>query len=1087
MVKLDYFKAIFFRNSFVLMLLITASSSLLCPAHLQAKEASEVVSTQRRIKVKGQIVDEQTGTKLEGVSVQVGGSIVSVSKKEGTFEVQMTRGSSITFSIVGYEPVTRSFSEAQNFVLIKLKPVDTEIEEVVVTALGIEREKRALGYAATVLDGEQLTGALSGNWTDALSGKVAGLDMIRSGSGPTGSNKIVLRGAKNLVDAEDDEALIVVDGVIMNGGSGRRTAVSDESVYATGSENLPADYGGSINDINPEDIEHITVLKGAGASALYGQRGANGAIIITTKSGRAGARGWGITVNSNTSFEDINRWPDLQFEYGQGLDGADYYSFLGTEDGGSTRSTSSAYGPRFEGQYFYQYNPVTHTRNDVRTLWQPYPNKIREFFDVGRTFTNSISINGGSESTTARFSATNVKNHWIMPNTGYDRNSLALSVNTKVNNKLRVSSKINYNVKSSDNLPSVGYGNQSIMYWYIFWQPSADIDWLKDYWAPGKEQREIKFPFSSYPENPYAISYEFLNQSNRQTVTGNVAANYNFSKALNLQVRTAIDYGYEQRAQKRPYDAGRKFDRGSYRTQNIYSQELNADFLLNYKKKLNADFDISGSVGGNTMRNSYVKDELRADALVYPGVYTMANAAVAIETVPYRSIYEINSLYALASAGYKDYLYLDATSRQDWNSTLATPGRKGGAGLNYWSVNASFIASSVFKLPTEFNYVKLRASYATVGSGGNKPYRTEFNYQPAASTFSGGLLNPAVINNPDLKPLRTNTYESGLELQMFKKRLNIDLTHYVGSTFDQILERIIDRSSGGARQLVNAGKVRNSGIELAVNGTVIQKKDGFGWKMYGTFSNNRNKIVDILDSTMVLQTGAVGGAQLIAKVGGTMGDMYGRGYLRAPDGQIVYDPSSGVALLNQDDVVYLGNTTPKWRGSFGSDFTYRNFRLNVLFDAQMGAVAHSLMHYKLAEQGKTTNTLPGRYNGIVGNGVIDNGDGTYRKNDVIAHDIDEYYRSHYGIDNAEGSTLSTDFLKFREARFDYSLPQHLITRLGLQRTTIGVYGRNLFVWSPWPMFDPEFGTLSGTDIVRGFETAQFPSTRTFGFNLVVGF
>src|SRR5690606_33422796 len=204
-------------------------------------------------------------------------------------------------------------------------------------------------------------GALSGNWTDALSGKVAGLDMIRSGSGPTGSNKIVLRGAKNLVDAEDDEALIVVDGVIMNGGSGRRTAVSDESVYATGSENLPADYGGSINDINPEDIEHITVLKGAGASALYGQRGANGAIIITTKSGRAGARGWGITVNSNTSFEDINRWPDLQFEYGQGLDGADYYSFLGTEDGGSTRSTSSAYGPRFEGQYFYQYNPVTHT------------------------------------------------------------------------------------------------------------------------------------------------------------------------------------------------------------------------------------------------------------------------------------------------------------------------------------------------------------------------------------------------------------------------------------------------------------------------------------------------------------------------------------------------------------------------------------------------------------------------------------------------------------------------------------------------------------------------------------------------------
>jgi hypothetical protein len=236
---------------------------------------------------------------------------------------------------------------------------------------------------------------------------------------------------------------------------------------------------------------------------------------------------------------------------------------------------------------------------------------------------------------------------------------------------------------------------------------------------------------------------------------------------------------------------------------------------------------------------------------------------------------------------------------------------------------------------------------------------------------------------------------------------------------------------------------------------------------------------------VVLKTGKVGGGQIVAKVGGSMGDLYGRGYVRAPDGQVVYDNKTGVALISED-VKYLGNTIPKWKIGLNNDFSYRQFHLHLLFDAQFGAVAHSLTHYKLAEQGKTKETLPGRYNGIIGNGVVMDGDGKYRKNDVIATDIDEYYRSHYGVDNAEGSTFSTDFVKFREARLDFTLNSRLTKRLGLQRATIGVYGRDLAIWTKWPIFDPEFGTLDGTDIVRGFEIGQFPSTRTFGFNLVLG-
>jgi hypothetical protein len=281
------------------------------------------------------------------------------------------------------------------------------------------------------------------------------------------------------------------------------------------------------------------------------------------------------------------------------------------------------------------------------------------------------------------------------------------------------------------------------------------------------------------------------------------------------------------------------------------------------------------------------------------------------------------------------------------------------------------------------------------------------------------------------------------------------------------------------------GKVQNKGIEIALNGSPVRTKD-FEWSINTTFTANRNKIMELADSSVVLRTGPTGGGQIVAKVGGSMGAMYGRGYLRSPDGQIVYDASTGFARL-ADDLVYLGSTMAKFKGSIGHDFRYKQFNLSVLFDAQFGAVGYSLTNYKLAEQGKTTNTLPGRYNGIVGNGVVLNPDGTYRKNDVIAQDVDGYYRSHYGIDNAEGNTFSTDFIKFREARFDYSLPAKLTKSLGLQKTTIGVYGRDLFIWSAWPAFDPEFGTLSGSDIVQGFEVAQFPSTRTFGFNLVVGF
>ncbi|WP_448699211.1 SusC/RagA family TonB-linked outer membrane protein [Mucilaginibacter sp. AW1-3] len=1047
-------------------------------------EGNIVIKKLEMISVSGTVFSSDDKQPLTGATItDAGKRYLGSTDVAGKFSVRIPRGTSINLSMVGYKPQSLTYNSNEAGINITMEIANSALTEVVVTALGIKRDEKALGYGVTVLKGEQLTDAVSSNWSDALSGKVAGLNLVRSNSGPTGSNKIILRGENNLTG--DNEALIIVDNVVINNSSGKRVGIGGETVYGTGSDNMPADYGSSVNDLNPEDIENITVLKGPAAAALYGQNAANGAVIITTKAGSAHKKGLGITFNSNASIEQVNRWPDFQYQYGQGLAGATYYSYGASADGASTSGTSSAYGPKFDGQMFYQFDPVTQAQGKTRTPWVAYPDKIHHFFNTGNTLTNSISIDGGSDKTTARFSATNVTNNWIVPNTGYSRNTVAMSVNSKISDKLTISSKINYQNKSSDNLPGAGYGNQSLMYWFIFWQPNADIDWLKNYWKIGQTNRVIEYPYSSFPENPYAVAYEFINKSNRNAVTGNVQATYSITRELSLQLRTSLDMSYEQRSQQRPYDAGTKYPKGSFRTQDIYTQSVSADWLLKYNKNITKKVNLTTTVGGSMLKTTFNENEVRADSLTFPGIYSMANSAGVLVTVPYKYQTALNSFYGLMTGSYNNILFVDLTGRKDWNSVLATPQRTDKVGFPYWSLSTSFILSDAVKLPQLFSYAKLRASYASVGSGSNVPYRTSFAYVSAGSTYSGGLQNPTILPNPNLEPLSTETYEVGADVRFFKNRLGFDLSLYSGDTKNQILNRIIDQSAGYAQSVVNIGKVGNKGIELAVNGTPVQGGSrGLTWMANFTFSANRNKILQLSDSSVVLQTGPTGSGQIVANVGGSMGDLYGRGYLRAPDGQVVFDSKTGVALLSQD-LVYLGNTQPKWKMGFNNDFKFRNFHFSVLFDGQYGAVAYSLTAYKLAEQGKTTNTLPGRYGGIIGNGVVQNPNGTYRKNDVIATDIDQYNQSNFGVNNAEGATFSTNFIKLREARLDYTIPVKISSRLGLQRATIGVYGRDLFIWSKWPGFDPEFGTLSGSDITQGFEIGQFPSTRTMGVNIII--
>jgi TonB-dependent SusC/RagA subfamily outer membrane receptor len=616
----------------------------------------QVFAQQKRIS--GKVTNVTTALPLAKANVNVKGvaARATVTDDQGGFSILLTPGETVVVSSVGFE--TREIKYTNQLVLnIQLVETTTQLQDVVVTALGIKREEKALGYSVSKVTNEQLTDATSTNWSNALQGKVAGLNLIKSGGGPSGSNKIILRGENSL--GGSSEALIVIDGVIVSGSSGKQTGSKGSGSYLD--SDSPTDFGSTLNDINPDDVESITVLKGPGAAALYGARGANGAIIITTKSGKQNQKGIGVTVNSNTSVESISRWPDYQTEFGQGAAGQDtWYSYGATADGASTRSTSSAWGPKFDGQNYFQYDPVTRTAGTVRTPWIAYPDNHKQFFETGKTFTNSVSVEGGSNGTFARLSITNLQNTWIIPNTGYNRNTVALSVTQKITDKLSIASKINYTNRGSDNLPSTGYNNQSFMYFIRGLTPNMDLNWFKDYWTPGQVGVLQTRPFSSLLDNPYLQSYEMLNKSGRNGVVGNLSATYNFNRDFSLMVRSSIDFSAEQRSQQRPKSTN-KFVDGMYRTQNIYAQEITSDFLLRYSKKINSKFSANFSAGGSMMKNKYIRDEVRADKLLYPGVYTFANSKNVPIALPYRSQYAVNSFYGLAQVSYNNYLFLDFT------------------------------------------------------------------------------------------------------------------------------------------------------------------------------------------------------------------------------------------------------------------------------------------------------------------------------------------------------------------------------------------------------------------------------------------
>lgn len=1032
----------------------------------------------------GTVKDVQ-GSPMPGVAVLIKGTTLGVvTQNDGTYSLfmgQADKDAVLVFSFLGFKTQELKWN-GKTVIDVTLEEERQELEGVVVTALGIKREEKGLGYSTQTVTEKMMSDATPTNWASALVGKVAGANILSTSSGPISSARITLRGDASL-NIDGNNALIVLDGVPLNS---QMTGDGSNSYGAGGGGDVPVDYGNGIADINPDDIASIQVLKGATAAALYGSRAANGVMLVTTKSGVNKKKKYlGVTFNSNSSFDRVLHWPEFQEEYGQGdlktnASGKLYYSYGDSEDGAASGNVALSFGPKLDGSLYYQYDPETQQMGTVRTPWVKR-NHRKAFWQTGYTLVNSIAIDGSSEKSAVRLSLTYTKNEWIMPNTGFNRIAVSGSFQNQVTDKLRVSAKVNYVKRQSDNLPATGYNNSSIPYFMILTNPSVDVRWYQQRWVKGKEGREILRPFSPWLDNPYVIAYECLNPMEKHGVVATGSIIYEFSPKWELMIRSGIDLSFDTREMIRPYGL-KNFPKGYYQQQDVFSYENNTDVLLTYRNQLSNSFNLSVSVGANRMDNKYKMQQAYVKDLITPGVYKLSNGVAAPITTFTERNKRVNSVYGTATLSYANKIFLDVTGRNDWSSTLPS----GNNSFFYPSVSTSFILSDLLRLPEQISFAKLRASWAQVGND-TAPYKTAKYYNTSA--FPGSASVSSTLYNARFKPEISNSIEVGLDWRMFKQRFGLDLAFYNNITRNQILDVPMDQTTGYTKATMNSGKVRNRGIELQLDGTPVKTKN-FTWNSTFTWAKNYNKVLSLAagltDGQTIAYTGGTNCA-LIAKVGGSIGDIYGYKLKRAPDGQVVW--KDGITARTTE-FEYVGNAYPAWKAGFSNEFSYKNFRVSILFDGQWGGIVYSQTHHKMTEHGTLKHTLKYRENPnfeVVGEGVMLDERGQYVPNNVPIS-VSKYYADYWRRANVETNSFDASFLKLREARIEYTIPSAELNKIGIERLTLALYGRNLAMWTKdFPVYDPEVATLNNGTIVPGSEMGQLPSTRTMGFNLTLKF
>lgn len=1080
--------------------------------------------------IKGTVYESDGKTPIIGCGVVVKGTTRGVATEiDGTYTIKANEGEVLEFVSVGYTTKTVTVGK-QTVINVTLDFEARQLEGLVVTALGLTREQKSLGYAVTKVDSDAITQAANSNWLNGMNGKVAGLTFNTANSGPIGSLRVTLRGDQSL-NYGKNEALFVVDGIPIRSGT---TATTSSSSYTNSGADFPVDFGNGASDINPEDVESVSVLKGPAATALYGSRAANGAIVITTKAGRK-QKGVGVTFSSTVSAERAGYWPAFQSLYGSGgdmgLNEFCFWTLTSAETGSATNPTRNlsryAWGEKFDANKLrYQYDGKNwETGEIVKTPFVYQDDWFTGIFQTGITTTNSLAINGSNgEGTNVRFSMTNTDNEWILPNTGYRKQAYSFSFESPVNKYIKFNTKVNYYRTDSDNMPMAGYHQTTVMYDLMWgYNNSAMKNWKDEYFQGRFNAINRNSTYSqngnslvyagtgSY--NPYRILYEELNSTDQDRVFGSAGFNVKLTDHLTFDVKSGIDMGNEFRTQRKPkLTSG--WENGFYREQSLVNFESNTDFLLKYQNNFFENrLSVTGAFGGNNMVTTYRRNDVELAELDIDGVYNTTNVPSGIYPNPYtyRSKKIINSLYGFATLGWNDTYYLDITGRNDWSSTLA----KGNWSYFYPSVSASVLLDKVFDFSTNLpavTFAKLRLSWANVGND-TSPYSLDQYYSAAA--ISGGYTLPGTIVNPMIKPENVESWEVGLETKFLQNRLGIDIALYNSSTTNQIVSVDVDPIVGASSMKINAGEINNKGIEVSVNATPVKTKD-WTWNINANWSLNKNKLVSLQDGwdpakpfETDMGTTIGGRLHVYSYVGGEMNKLYGFGLKRAPkgsyyvdgdgnqvdcSGQVLIDATTGLPSLTKDPDVFLGNVNPDWKGGFSTSLRYKRLTLNMAFAYQWGGNRFSVTNGILSYQGKLENSLDGRYDGKVASGVnivSTNEDGSYvcSQNNTITSSIYTYYQA-LTLDryNGEANTFDTSFLKFKEARLEYALPETLCKKIGfLQGASLAVFATNIFSWDNWPQFDPEGGMLQGTNVFNGIETGAFPMTRTYGVNLKLQF
>lgn len=1039
-------------------------------SQMKAAKPDHSIIEQKDNKVTGTIKDD-LGPIIGASVVEKGTANGTMTDTDGKFSLNVQPGAILVISYIGYKTLeVKAGHEPLNITLEENSQV---LGDVVVTALGIKRERKALGYGVDEVKGEALTKAKETNVINSMAGRVAGLVVSQTAGGPSGSTRVILRGSTEMTG--NNQPLYVIDGVPL-----------DNTNYGSAGTSGGFDLGDGISSINADDIENMSVLKGPAASALYGSRASHGVILITTKKANKKDK-FSVEYNGTLTFDtQLAKWNDIQQTYGMGSNGT--YSI------DAVSNTNKSWGPKADGSNMLKYF------DGVERPYLIIPDNTSEFFRTGLTATNTAIVNTNSENTGVRFTYTDMRNKDIVPKTHMSRDIFNLRTNTTLS-KVDLDFSANYTREDVKNRPALGDSKSNIGKNLMTLATTYDQKWLKTYQDANGEYSNWN-GMDPYNVNPYWDIYKNFNNSKKDQFRFNGKALWNINKHLKLQGTVGAELNwFTFEDYKAPTTPG--FEAGRLQISNFRNRMYNFELLALYNNSW-GDFDVNTTLGGNVYKvNNQTTITTAQDMQIRDVVTLMSFNEISVEPNSYRK--QINSVYGAVNVGWKHMLYFDATLRGDQSSTLPI----GNNVYVYPSFSGSFVFSELTKLDDIMPYGKLRMSWAQVGSD-TDPYQLGLVYTKSKFAYPGytiGYINNNTIPNQKLKPTKTNSFEIGVETKFLKNRIGLDFTFYTQNSKNQIMGMASSWTTGYTRRLINAGEIENRGVEIVLNTRPIEVKD-FSWDLNLNFSKNSNKVKKLVDDMDMfeLEKASWLDVQVAAKVGENFGSIIGPDFKRNGNGDILIDPQTGLPQYDKNNHV-LGNASWDWTGGLATTFTYKNLSLSAIFDVKVGADLYSMSARATYESGKSKETLAGREGwykseeqrqaagipkgspawkptgGFIAPGVIDNGDGTYRANDIYINP-EEYWMS---VSRNAPSMFIYDnsYVKCREITMSYSVPRPWLKNV-VKDLTFSFVARNPFiVWKNIPNIDPDSNYNNTTGM--GLEYGSLPSRKSYGFNVNVKF